>query len=653
MPLDKLALRVFQSYIGAAIDEAAYELIHGAYSTSAAEAQDFSIGLATPEGETFVYPGDKGTSWSAAKNIEAALCLIPDYQDGDICMTNDPYSGFLATHTPDIYLWKPIFHQGDLVCFVWSHFHHTDVGGIVLSSISRHSTEIFQEGLRIPAMKLYKAGVLNTDIMDIIKTNVRIPEQSIGDFKAHLVAVNSAERGVHEIIAKLGLYTFKQGMLDLLAYSEELTKAIIAQIPDGEYFFVDFLDNDAASDMPLRIACNMKIQANQMYLDFTGSDPQVPSSLNIPTGGHGNQGLLLVSLMHYFKTANPDLPLNAAISRPIHCILPVGTVMNCVLPAAVGSRSPTCMRVFDVIMGCLSQALPEKIPAAAGANVAVMVMSYTDPKTGKHYATTLEPILGGGGATPFHDGVAANGGFASAFLSRPVESVEAQAPVHVHCFNLVSDSGGPGKYRGGLASLFEFQVVEPGCSVTIRNRDRVKFRPWGIQGGKAGLPSSFILNRGAPNERDLGDADVVFLERGDIASIITPGGGGYGNPLERDAEAVLQDVRCGFVSKLGAEQDYGVIIEGKSINLNETKKLRARIKRQKEAAPFDFGPERKEYDAAWPKAVYNSLTNLLMGLPITERYPAKKEIYKELKGHVVTTEDVKSAWNHLSLKGVE
>ncbi|MED5573228.1 MAG: hydantoinase B/oxoprolinase family protein, partial [Pseudomonadota bacterium] len=248
----------------------------------------------------------------------AGNCRINE--DGDICITNDPYSGFVCTHTPDMHIWKPIFHEGEIVCFAVGHIHNTDVGGAVPASLSRTLSEVHQEGIRIPPTKIMRGGEFNKDVLDILLTNVRMPEQNWGDLKAQIAAVHTGDRRVKEMIAKFGADTFRDGIEDLLDYAETQARAIIADLPDGEYFFADYMDEDAVDGWPCRIALNLIIKGDVCTFDFSTSDPQLESSMNIPTGGEERHVMMLVGLVYVLYTLDPTLFLNSGVTRVCRCI---------------------------------------------------------------------------------------------------------------------------------------------------------------------------------------------------------------------------------------------------------------------------------------------------------------------------------------------
>jgi N-methylhydantoinase B len=629
--IDKVTLQILANHCRAAAESMAYTLYRTAHSTFVKETEDFTTGLTTPDGKTFAAPKDLGATWFVGLDYGNVISRLSEYEPGDVCLTNDPYSGFVCTHSPDLHLWKPIFHAEKLTCFAVTHIHNTDVGGAVPASLSRTLTEVHQEGIRIPPVKLFRAGKLNQEVLDIMLTNVRVPEQNWGDLKAQLAALNTGEKKVHDMIAKFGVEEFSQGIHDLLDYAEQQTRAIIRTIPDGEYFFCDYVDEDAVGGPPCRLALNMKVQGDSIIFDFTGSDPQLNSSLNVPTGGFERHTLLLVAIFHAFYTFDPGLVLNTGITRPFRCILPEGTVVNPRFPAAVGMRSLTALRLQDVVFGCLSQALPEKMPAAPAGSIAIMNVATTDDQTGKRVMAAIDPLVGGGGGLPFADGPNGSGSNASFLKNTPVEINEAEVPIEIMKYELARDSGGAGYYRGGLGTHLEFKVFSPNTMITARNRDRTRFRAWGVLGGKAGKPSQFFVNPGTVKEKDLGNTDIFTAEPHDVIKIVSSGGGGWGDPLNRDAQAVLTDVRRGFVSVAAAEREYGVVIRDNQVDVEATEGLRRQLRQRRQMDHFDFGPEREEFEKVWSKENYTALTEVLSSVPVHWRSFVKAKIFEVVK----------------------
>ncbi len=630
MAIDKVTLEILANHCRAATESMAYTLYRTAHSTFVKETEDFTIGLLTPAGKTFAIPLDLGATWFPGLDYGNALDLVDGgYEEGDIAFTNDPYSGYVSTHSPDLHMWKPIFHEGELVAFSCGHIHNTDIGGAVPASLSRSLVEIHQEGIRFAPCKLYKRGELNRELLDVMMTNVRQPEQNWGDLKAFVGAMNTGERKVKEMVAKFGVETFHQGVEDLMDYAEHQAREILRAMPDGEYFFSDYTDEDSDSERnPCRLALTLTIDGDSATLDFTGSDPQLTSSINVPTGGFAHHTLMLVGVYYVLYTLNPNIMLNCGLTRPFTCILPKGTVVNPEYPAAVGMRSLTCGRLRSLVFGAFSLAIPDRMPAAPAGSSSIVNVMTTDNKSGRRIIAAIDPVVGGAGGMPHADGPDGSGADASYLKNTPVELIEAEVPIEIMRYGLSPDSGGAGENRGGLGTWLEFKVFSPGTRITARNRDRTRFRPWGILGGKAGRPSNFIRNPDTPREEILGNQDTLTAEPGDVLRFYGPGGGGRGDPLDRDPERVLDDVQRGCVSMQAARADYGVVIANGAINTAETESLRAELRAATQTTGhFNFGPEREDYEKRWTREAYDEMTAILADLPVHWRFFVKSRIF--------------------------
>ncbi|MCG8543400.1 MAG: hydantoinase B/oxoprolinase family protein [Alphaproteobacteria bacterium] len=630
MAIDKVTLEILANHCRAATESMAYTLYRTAHSTFVKETEDFTIGLLTPEGKTFAIPLDLGATWFPGLDYGNAIEMVPGgYEEGDIAFTNDPYSGYVATHTPDLHMWKPIFHEGELVAFSCGHIHNTDIGGAVPASLSRSLVEIHQEGIRFTPSKLYRRGELNDELLQVMLTNVRQPEQNLGDLKAFVGAMNTGERKVKEMVQKFGPEVFRTGVEDLMDYAEHQAREILRGVPDGEYFFSDYTDEDSESERnPCRLALTLTIEGDSAVLDFTGSDPQLASSINVPTGGFAHHTLMLVGVYYVLYTLNPNITLNCGLTRPFRCILPEGTVVNPSFPAAVGMRSLTCGRLRSLIFGAFGLALPDRMPAAPAGSSSIVNVMTTDNETGKRVIAAIDPVVGGAGGMPHADGPDGSGADAAYLKNTPVELIEAEVPIEIMRYGLAPDSGGAGENRGGLGTWLEFKVFSPGTRITARNRDRTRFRPWGILGGKAGRPSNFIRNPDAPNEQVLGNQDTLTAEPGDVIRFYGPGGGGRGDPLARAPERVLRDVDRGSVSPEAAREQYGVVIVDGAIDTAATEALRAeRRVNDGPAGHFDLGPEREAFEQSWTRDAYDAMTEILAELPVHWRFFVKTRLF--------------------------
>lgn len=627
---DRMTLQVLANHARGAAENMARTLHRTAHSAFVKETQDFTVMLMDRAGATFAVPMDLGATWYPGLTYGRAIAMIDDYRPGDVAFTNDPYSGHVATHAPDTHLWKPVFVDGEIVAWAGGHIHNTDMGGAVPASLSRSLTEIHQEGIRFPPMKLVNEGVFDEQILRIMQTNVRKPDLNTGDIKALVGALNTGERKVHAMIERFGKQAFLSGVAELLDLAEAQARDILRAMPDGAWVFADYADEDSDRANPCRLKLTLRIRGDEAVLDFTGSDPQLGSSLNVPSGGDPRHTMLLVGVYYVLYTLNPKILLNTGLTRPFTCIAPEGTVLNPVAPAAVGMRSLTCARLRSVIFGAFSQAAPGLMPAAPAGNNCIVNVMTRDERSSKTVIAAVNPVVGGGGAMPGRDGTNGSGADAAYLQNTPIEITETEVPIEFVSYGLAPDSGGPGRWRGGLATRMAFRVFAPDSRITARNRDRSFFRPWGVLGGRAAGLSDMVVNPGSPDEGRLGNIDTAALQPGDVLEIRSAGGGGRGDPFLREPWRVARDVTRGYVSAEAARRDYGVVVRDGRVDEAATADLRA-----DHAAPeghFHFGPERDGFEAVWTPAAYDRLTEILATLPLHWRFFAKTEIFRRMKG---------------------
>lgn len=627
---DRTNLQVLANHARAAAENMAHTLQRTAHSAFVKETEDFTVMLMNRKGETFGVPMDLGATWYPGLTYGRAIEMIGEYKPGDVGFTNDPYACYVATHAPDTHLWKPVFHEGEIVAWTGGHIHNTDMGGAVPASLSRALTEIHQEGIRFPPMKLVNEGVFDEKILKIMTTNVRKPDLNIGDLKALVGALTTGERKILAMVKKFGKEDFLEGVEALLDRGEAQARDILRDMPDGTWEFSDYADEDSAEGNPCRLKLTLTIRGDEALLDFTGSDPQLGSSLNVPSGGDPRHTILLVGIYYVLYTLNPKILLNTGLTRPFTCITPQGTVLNPSFPAAVGMRSLTCARLRSVIFGSFSQVVPERLPAAPAGNNCIVNVMTTDERTHRNIIAAVNPVVGGGGGMPHRDGTNGSGADAAYLKNTPIEITETETPVEFVRYGLARDSGGAGRWRGGLATELAFRVFSPDSRITARNRDRSFFRPWGILGGRAAGLSDMVVNPGTPEARRLGNIDTAVLQPGDVLEIRSAGGGGRGDPREREFWRVAQDVARGYVSREAAERDYGVVMRGDAVDEEATQALRASAALHR--GHFHFGPERDGYEAQWTRDAYDRLTATLAELPIHWRFFAKTEIFRRMKG---------------------
>jgi N-methylhydantoinase B len=634
----------------------AYVVERTAYTTFVKETADFTCGLLNPSGEFFAYPVELGVASFGGISYAETLEAVGPLEPGDVVITNDPYgSAAAATHLPDIHLVKPIFWDNRLVAYGAGFLHSSDVGGMVPASITPRASEIFQEGLRLPPKKLFKRGEVNRDLLDVILANCRIPEQNWGDLQALVAGLTTGERRMHELIRRFGPDTVDKAMDDLIDYATRKVEALIRRMPAGRYEFSDYIEDDVVSTIPIRLKVALTIADGEIHLDFTGSDIQVSSALNVPTAGKVHP-FMSVALVNYFATLDRTIPLNAGVLRRVRMTLPEGSVVNPKFPAACGVRYATVLRIYDAVLGALARAVPEDIPAASGGQGCMVALSLPDPEAGRRHVTVIEPMIGGGGGRPARDGVDGCDASLGFLKTTPAETLEAEVPIVVRRFHLIPDSAGPGRFRGGFGVRLDFQVFQPEGLVTARGMERLRFSPWGVAGGSAGSTGSVMLNPGTGAERAIPKIDVLALEPGDVLSVRTPGGGGHGNRFTRPPSHVLADVLSGLVSSERARDAYGVVIDGDRVDEAATASLReAHADRVTTGAGmgavFDFGPARREHEQRWPSELQDAFIAMLMSLPAPYRAYVRRTLYGRVETlaaeRPVTTDDLHRLLNEL------
>lgn len=630
MRTDPLTLKMLENHAQAVAESMAYTLFRTAHSTFVKETEDFTTGLTTPAGMTFASPRDLGATWFIGLDYSGAISLIDTYREGDICVTNDPYSGHVCTHTPDMHIWKPIFWEGEIVAFAVGHIHNTDMGGAVPASLSRANTEVHQEGVRFKPTKLISGGVLNQQLVDTMMLNVRMPEQNWGDLKAQIAAVNTGERKVHEMIGKFGIDVVRDGIEDLLDVGEIRARDVISTLPDGDFRFVDYLDEDGPGGVPVRLDLTLTIRGDGVVMDFSGSDPQLHSALNMPTGGNPRHILLMVGYNYAIYTLDPTIPLNGGVLRAATCIVPEGSVLNAAHPAAVGMRSLTCGRLQGVTIGAFYAAAPDRLPVGSAGGGGIVNVKTFDGRTGKLAMASIDPVVGGAGGAAAGDGADGSGATSGFLKNTPVEINEVEVPIKFLRYGLVPDSGGAGLSRGGLATELKVQVFAPDTVVTARNRDRSIFAAWGGRGGLAGRNSIFTRLTAAGETVDLGNTDVVALGPGDVIGLTSGGGAGWGDPLERNPALVARDVARGVVTPAAARRDYGVVLTDGEPDAAATEALRSAGRRDGVPPLFSYNERRLAFEAVWTDANYAVLTAALSEAPVQWRHFIKRRVFDRI-----------------------
>ncbi len=629
MPLDPILLEILINKVEAATAEMSATLQRTSRTLYVKEAADFACALASiHDGKFFAFPNTSGVTIFLDLDCSETIRMVPDLEDGDVIITNHPYqSGGLATHMPDIHMVRPYFHDGRIVAYGWCFIHSTDIGGRVPSSISPSSHEVFQEGLLLPPLKVVRKGEMNADVIAIYRANCRTPDANMGDIKAMLASLRTGAQRVADMIEAHGVETFVACQEELQNYSAAKAREVLRRIPDGAYDFWDYMDDDVVTPIPLRLRVKLTVDDGSVHLDLTGTDPQVAAAFNVPTGG-GRHTWLTMRLLTLVCTHDKSVPLNAGIFRPVSVTNPPGTVLNAEFPDAVGIRHAPARRLCDAITGAILKAAPDLMAAPTCGASAPVVLAEPDTASGNRNILVLEPLWGGMGAWQGHDGVDGRDSTMSNMRNHPVEIVEGDAAVIIHEYGLRTDAGGAGQWRGGTGQVMTWEVLKDGSSIQARGMDRMRFPPWGTMGGRPSAKFRAIVNPGRKDEREIDKIDEFFLKAGESMTFLLPGASGYGDPFLRDPQAVLRDVRLGFVSREAAERDYGVVIaDGGVVDEAATKTIRTTRTRDNVRADFDFGPEREAWEAVFDDETMMELNRRLYALPKSVRFETRKRIF--------------------------
>ncbi len=536
--VDPVELEIFKSLYASVAEEMGAVLRRTAFSANIKERRDYSCAVFDRRGR-LIAQGDHMPVHlgSMPLSVQAALAAV-DLGPGDVVILNDPYAG--GTHLPDVTMVSAVFahsaegertkatsptsrRPGALrpLFYVANRAHHSDIGGATPGSMGT-ATEVFQEGLRIPPVRLTANGQLQHDVLHLILQNVRLPEEREGDLTAQLGALRIGRARLLEIVDRYGYEKADAYARELIAYTARLMRQVIARIPDGEYTAEDFLDDDGLSDEPIRIAVTISISGHRAGVDFTGSAPEARGPINAVKA-------ITVSAVYYvFRCLiETDVPASAGILEPIEIIAPPGTVVNARPPAPVaGGNVETSQRIVDVLFKALAQAIPMKIPAASQGTMNNLSLGGRDPRTGELFAY-YETIAGGMGARPGRDGLHAIHTHMTNSLNTPIEALEYAFPLRIHRYAIRRGSGGRGRFRGGDGVIREIELLADARLSLLS--DRRKFPPYGLQGGEAGKPGRAYLIRDHRRRR-LPGKFTIDARAGDRIRIETPGGGGYGSP---------------------------------------------------------------------------------------------------------------------------
>ncbi|HMO28384.1 hydantoinase B/oxoprolinase family protein [Enterovirga sp.] len=567
-PIDPITFAVLKSALESIVDDMAYTVMRTARSPIVRDVLDYSTTMCDA----------KGRILAQAKTVALHLGAVPDAMEallrhyggnlhpGDVIIFNDPYDG--GMHLPDIFMFKPIFADSRHVGFSVVICHHCDVGGRVPGSNASDSTEIFQEGLRVPPLKLFDRGVRNKTLFDIIAKNVRLPDLVIGDLDAQLATCALGERELLRLVGKYGIEQLEAFLEEFLDYGERLSRRAFAAWPDGTYRFTDHIDGDGFDEAPIPIRVAVTVKGDGLVVDFDGSSPQVRGAINSTLSFVKSATYLAVRC-----TLDTDVPNNAGLYRCIDIRAPKGSLLNPNFPAPVAARALTGYRIVDTVLGALAQVVPERVSAAGEGGNSVVCLGGYDKETREPFIV-VDMINGALGARSAKDGIDAITNPSQNMSNMPVEIMEATYPLMIEEYALRPDSGGAGRNRGGLGIVRQYRLLADEAVMQLRT-DRYATRPYGLFGGGPGLPSRNIFTDAGTGAVEVLASKVTrTVHKGDVIRHEQAGSGGYGEPFERDPARVLADVIDGKVTESFAREGFGVVIRDGAVDAEATAGLR-------------------------------------------------------------------------------
>ena len=543
--IDPITLEIVQNGLRSITDESFIALMKSAYSTNIKERRDHSCAVLDLKGRLIAQaenslPIHLASMWGL---MTAVLAKIPvaDMAEGDIFIANDPHVAG-GTHLPDVNMAMPVFVDGKILAFVCNIAHHADMGGMAPGSMAGGMREIYQEGLRIPVVRLFRAGVLVQDIFDLVLLNVRVPDERKGDYFAQVAACRLGERRLKEMAQRYGGAMLTQAFGEIIDRTRQRMERAIGTIPPGTYRFADRMDDDGLGTIDIPIVIEITVGNGRVSADFTGSAPEVDGNINLKLNGSG------ATVAYALKALlDPDVPNNQGVLDVIDVFAPEGTVVNCAAPAATAARAHVCQRIVDCVIGALAPAIPGRAVAAANGANTTAVLSGIDPAT-KQRHVYLETLGGGFGGRATKDGKDGVQVHITNTSNLPVEAIEMEYPLRVESYGLIEDSGGAGKFRGGLGLR---RVVKPvgHDAVFSGTGERFRFAPWGLFGGEDGMPGRFQRREpdGSLTPLDNKPAEVTLTPEQAVV-METPGAGGYGDPSGRATDLIERDTSSGKFS---------------------------------------------------------------------------------------------------------
>ena len=569
--IDPIRLEVLKNAFDTIADEMAIMLMRSAHSPIVRDSMDYSTAICDAQGQTLAQ--GLTTPMHLGSFYDAMQFLIGRYGtatcEGDVFIANDPYAA-AGQHLPDIYIVQPIFYEDALVGWATTLAHHADVGGIVPGSNALGAIEIYQEGLRLPFVKLVERGVPNTAVWEIIALNVRVPDMVVGDLKAQMAACITGAREYRDLFRRYGAPEMILYMAELHDYAERLTRAEILELPDGVYRFTDHIDGLGERPVPVVFQLTLTIGGDEIVADWSGTSAQVPGGINTPLPF--TKAGVYTALRSVMKA---DIPNCHGFTRAVHVTAPKGTVVNSVHPAPTGARGITGYRVIDCMFGALAQAVPDRVTADGSGGSSLP--SFGGYQNGEAFVFA-ETFMGTWGASREHDGQEGVPHMGANQSNVPIEMIEANFPLRILQYGIAKDTGGAGKYRGGNSLVRVYESLADDCVFSLRT-DKRDFPPHGLAGGEPGAaPLNLIDPDGQRRSLPTLVTEPVHLKRGDVFFHMTPSGGGYGDPLERDVLLVLEDVLDDKVSVERARHAYGVVMRDGCVDDSATLALRAKLR---------------------------------------------------------------------------
>ena len=552
MDLTAIQIELLRNALGSIVDETYIALMKSAYSTNIKERRDHSTAIFDVTGRVVVQGESLPLHLASMLGlVEIVLERSRDdpLRPGDMIVSNDPFVG-RGSHLPDVAFVAPVFVDGALVCFVANIAHHADIGGMAPGSMAGGMTEIYQEGLRIPPVRLVRDGEIVQDLFDLILLNVRVPEERRGDYLAQVAANRLGERRCHELLERWPVAQFRAGTDAIIEAVAKRTRAAIAEVPNGTYEFEDVMDDDGLGTQQIPIVVRVDVKDDEIYLDFTGSAPQVRGNINV------SRSALDASVLYALKVLiDPDGPTNHGMLDPIHITAPEGSVVNAVFPAATAARSQVSQRLIDVILGALAPALPDRVIAAGnGANT---LATFSGDDSAGNFYVYMEAMGGGAGARSYKDGTDGVQVHSTNTSNLPIESLEREYPLLIERYELVPDTGGAGTWRGGLGMRRVYRPLDH-TTIFSGQGERILNHPWGLFGGDEGATGSFdLVHDDGRRERLAVKPHTVEIPADAALWITTPGAGGYGPPQGRSKYRLANDVRSGKLSPDRLAEQYG------------------------------------------------------------------------------------------------